>query len=76
MTKRKTIENPLGAVVCNMVNRYDSDLRKFMDGLKGAIASSLLESALEKLEFSSDKKYFVIKVPLKPTRRTPKHGPS
>ena len=75
MARRKTVENPLEAAVRNMVGRYNSDLREFVDGLKDSIARTLLESALDKLEFSSDKKYFTIKVPLKPkTRRTPKNG--
>ena len=75
MARRKTLKNPLESTVCSMIGRYDSDLREFVDGLKDSIARTLLESALDKLEFSSDKKYFTIKVPLKPkTRRTPKNG--
>ena len=75
MARRKTLKNPLESTVRNMIDLYNSGLHDFVDDLKGSIAEALLESALDELEFSSDKKYFVIKVPLEPkTRRTPKNG--
>lgn len=75
MTRRKTLKNPLESTVCNIIDRYDSNLNDFIDDLKDSIAKALLESALGELEFSSDKKYFTVKIPLKPkTRRTPKNG--
>ena len=75
MARRKTLKNPLESTVRDMIDLYNSGLRDFVDDLKDSIARTLLESALDKLEFSSDKKYFTIKVPLKPkTRRTPKNG--